>query len=117
MTQSLPKKKNLYAHLRNIHGDRLLNFECTVCNKTFKVQRTLDIHLKKYHSNDEEKRETRIICPLCNELLYKFSKLKIHLFEKHEFTVEITEISFSSIAGNIFFLHMIKIFIPKLILI
>lgn len=99
------QKKNLYAHTRNIHGDDCLpvnNFKCLFCNKTFKVQRTLDIHITKYHKNGDENRETRIICPHneCNEPLYTFSKLRVHLSEKHKISIEVKEISFSSIAGN-----------------
>jgi len=101
------QKKNLYAHLRNIHGSDSLavnNFICTVCEKTFKVQKTLDSHIKKYHTNGNGNRETRIICPYdCNEPLFKYSKLRIHLFEKHNITIEVKEIRFSTIAGNTFY--------------
>jgi len=101
------QKKNLYAHLRNIHGSDSLdvnNFICTVCEKIFKVQKTLDTHIKKYHKNGDKNRETRIICPYdkCNEPLFKFSKLRIQLFEKHNITIEVKELSFSTIAGNTF---------------
>lgn len=77
------QKKNLYAHLRNIHGSDSLginNYVCKVCEKTFKVQKTLDTHIKKYHKNGDANRETRIICPYneCNEpLLQKFGHDKI----------------------------------------
>jgi len=46
------KNCNLYAHLRNIHGSDssdylpVNNFKCTACQKIFKIQRTLNSHIK-----------------------------------------------------------------------
>lgn len=98
-------KKNVYAYLRSIHSNDSLavnNFICTVCEKTFKVQKTIDSHhIIKYHTNGNGNREIKIICPYeLNESLFKYSKLRIHLFEKHNITIEIKEIRFSTIGSN-----------------
>jgi len=97
------KKKNVYAHLKNIHGSDSLavnKFICTVCEKSFKVQK-ISVIQKYIIQMLMEIRITRIICPYeCNEPLFKYSKLRIHLFEKHNITIEIKEIRFLTIAGN-----------------
>ncbi|KAE9525173.1 hypothetical protein AGLY_014417 [Aphis glycines] len=87
------KKKKLHAHLKNIHGSDSLAVNNFICTKTS------DNHTKKYHTNVDGNRETRIICLYeCNEPLFKYSKLRIHLFEKHNITIEVKEITFSTIA-------------------
>lgn len=59
-------RHNIGAHLRNVHGFQVKNFDnrCSVCRKTFSSRRALGNHYRVHHSAvDASMRK----CPFCEE--------------------------------------------------
>lgn len=75
---SLSSIGNLRAHMVSIHGNPGDNAKCPHCPKVFKLKRSLNIHVRAVHGQ-EERRE----CELCGKRLATEKKLQLHLALTH----------------------------------
>lgn len=103
-------KKNLYAHLRNIHqkepfvSKKNPDFTCTVCLKIFSSKNSLMVH-SRYHERDgdhnypkKSQNRSRLLCPYesCVKMLFNHAALRNHLKEEHSVTIELENLEFTS---------------------
>lgn len=105
-------RKNLYKHSRNIHEIDLVPaiikyYNCKTCENKFCSERTLAKHIKTFHKNElnnDYVNPTRIICPYisCGKSLFKFENLRKHLSDNHGYIVNLQEMVFPNITGNVF---------------
>ncbi|CAN7985102.1 unnamed protein product [Ixodes hexagonus] len=70
---SLSSKGNLKAHMVSIHGDPGDDAKCPHCPKVFKLQRSLNVHLRAIHGPEEVHE-----CQLCGKRLATERKLLKH---------------------------------------
>lgn len=70
---SLSSKANLKAHMVSIHGDPGDDAKCPHCPKVFKLQRSLNIHLRAIHGPEKVHE-----CQLCGKRLATERKLLKH---------------------------------------
>lgn len=68
-------QKSLMRHVRLVH-ENIRNFECEVCNKRFRENHGLKMHMS-VHSNE------RFQCPKCQKLFKLASTLKVHMDKRH----------------------------------
>lgn len=106
------KKKNLYAHQRNIHKIEPLlknhisdsKYECDFCQQKFVSKSSVVRHIKNFHQNtNETHNQRRIICPCetCEKIFPSHVQLRQHLSNAHDITIEYDELEFNSIEGKI----------------
>lgn len=75
---SLSSIGNLRAHMVSIHGNPGDNAKCPHCPKVFKLKRSLNIHIRAVHSQEERRQ-----CELCGKRLATEKKLQLHLALTH----------------------------------
>ncbi|KAG5669505.1 hypothetical protein PVAND_017392 [Polypedilum vanderplanki] len=69
------KMKNLDQHMSQVHTTVDQKFQCQICNKNYKNQKTLKIHLKTHNKQHQ--------CQTCGRKFSKLSEIKEHL-KNHE---------------------------------
>lgn len=72
-SETFSNSKNLQEHLKNVHNlDEESKYNCDKCDKSFRLSRSLDIHLAT-HSN-----ETPYLCDICGKSFKHGSNLSSH---------------------------------------
>ncbi|XP_045781491.1 uncharacterized protein LOC123878347 isoform X2 [Maniola jurtina] len=105
------QRKNLYAHMRKLHNIepfqqqiKVENYICDFCGRKFACQSSIIRHLRRNHSDSNNKligvnKKTSLRCPYgkCSLNFRTYEVLREHLAKKHNFQIEFEELSFSSI--------------------
>ena len=66
-------KKNLNAHVKNIHGVKEM-FKCDLCESSFKNRKTLTAHKKSKHEEDVSK----FPCSICGKIFSEKKNMNRH---------------------------------------
>ncbi|XP_069363635.1 metacaspase-2-like [Maniola hyperantus] len=105
------QRKNLYAHMRKLHNIepfqqqiKAENYICDFCGRKFVCQSSIIRHLRRTHSDSNNKligvnKKANLTCPhgKCSINFRTYEVLREHLAKKHDFQLEFEELSFSSI--------------------
>ena len=75
--------KDLHQHMRSIHQG--ITYTCDTCQKEFKSQRNLNIHIENVHKNENPKHENNAKhkCDMCSNFYSLERNLKRHIRENH----------------------------------
>lgn len=78
--QSFPTKQRFHDHMKVKHTE--INekdlFACFVCDKKFKLQSYLDIHIRNIHTENPPKHRSAVSCSICGKILKSTEALKNH---------------------------------------
>lgn len=69
-----------------------LCYKCTICNRSYKLNKTLRAHLSRRHSKK---------CPKCETSFRLYSELKKHLEEKHGSDGHVKRLDLNNIGENV----------------
>uniref|UniRef100_A0A8C4SZ61 GDNF-inducible zinc finger protein 1-like n=1 Tax=Erpetoichthys calabaricus TaxID=27687 RepID=A0A8C4SZ61_ERPCA len=73
-SQLFSTHKNLQQHRFGVHSDER-RFTCIICDKTFKRQKDIRVHVKRVH----EKKSSPQCCPYCNKSISSKGGLTVHI--------------------------------------
>ena len=71
----------LRNHIAKLH-DKIKSLECTICDKTFYLQRNLNRHIKIHDDKSSNKKMYQ--CDLCNKIFKKENYIEFHKKTVHE---------------------------------